>query len=161
MQLFEGTAYFATFQTGADPTNLCAFGQSRIWGVDYIQGESPTPNVRNDSVVYEDVLAGYFPAARQSDAAGGFQHYVGPYQDRLILGVGITQRPTCVVGDEVPDPYLGTRFRVSEVGGGQFELIAQASGGSASEGAIDTITQTLPSPASFSTIVAYAGQVDY
>ncbi|MFK7988808.1 MAG: pilus assembly protein [Sandaracinaceae bacterium] len=156
LEFFEGTIYFATFESSSDPTDLCALGQSRIWGVSYLE------NGGLPEAPYNDVLGGYFPTPQWSDGLGGFDHFDGPYSDSLILGVSITQRPTCVTGDDVDDPYIGSRYRVDSVGGGQFQLTAQVSGGSsASEGAIQTITQTLPTPDSFTTMRGFAGQVDY
>ncbi|MCZ7681218.1 MAG: hypothetical protein M5U28_21480 [Sandaracinaceae bacterium] len=42
LELFQSTVYFASFESGSDPTNLCELGQSRIWAIDYLnEGASP------------------------------------------------------------------------------------------------------------------------
>ena len=82
----------------------------------------------------------------------------------MVLGVGVTQRPTCVTGSDVTDQYIGTRFRVNNTGGGGFVLRAQLSGRNArdaDDGAIRTFQQSLPAPQSFTTVSGFAGQVDY
>ena len=84
----------------------------------------------------------------------------------IIMGVGVTQRPTCFNGLTETDAYSGgTRYRHSAVGGGEFQLVAQVSGGSsastgASLGTVSTITRTLTPPASMTSIQSWSGTVD-
>ncbi|HBQ20157.1 MAG TPA: hypothetical protein DEF51_56545, partial [Myxococcales bacterium] len=103
------------------------------------------------------------PRFESTPGTGVFdEHFRGPFEDRLVLGVGVTQRPTCVQGAEEFDPYIGTRYRVNNVGGGTFQLTAQVSGGPASpgEGAISTVTEQLRAPQSFTVVSGFAGQVE-
>jgi type IV pilus assembly protein PilY1 len=158
LELFEGSLYFATFESASDPSNLCQMGQSRIWGVDYRQrgGSAPTG--------YNNVI-GRFPLPRFETTAGTGvfdRHFTGPYLNQIVLGVGVTQRPTCTEGAEEPDPYIGTRFRVTNVGGGTFQLSAQVSGAArtGTGGAVSTISMQLPAPESFTTMTGFAGRVD-
>jgi len=160
VELFESNVYFASFESGSDPTNACELGQSRLWGVHYLDSGSSVPTG------YADVVGGGFPepAFESTPGTGVFDaHFQGPFGNELILGVGITQRPTCLSGGEEFDPYIGNRYRVGDVAPGQFVLTAQLSGGPAdpSAGAIRTIEQTLPTPQSFTTTSAFAGNVDY
>jgi len=160
LELFESNVYFASFESGADPGNACELGASRLWGVHYIDNGATPPTG------YSDVAGGAFPepAFESSPGSGVFDsHFQGPFSNELILGVGITQRPTCLSGGDEFDPYIGNRYRVGDVAPGQFVLTAQLSGGPAdpSAGAIRTIEQTLPTPQSFTTTSAFAGNVDY
>ena len=158
LEMFEGVAYFASFESLSDPSNACALGQSRLWALDYLQGDSTVP------AGYASTVS--FPQPRFESIAGtgNFdRHFQGPYSEDLILGVGITQRPTCVRGAEEVDPYLGRRYRVFETGGGTFQLVAQVSGGNhaTSDRSVATVTQALPTPESFTSVHAWAGRVDY
>ena len=159
IELFEGNAYFATFESAADPLDYCALGQGRIWGVDYAAGGGTVPSG------YSDPLGGYFPvgAFEEPPGSGTLVPFQGPYGDRLVLGVGITQRPTCVTGSTVPDAFLGSRYQATSVGGGTFQLTAQLSGGDSSStaGAIETRTRQLESPVSYTRVQSFAGAVDY
>ncbi len=159
LELFESNVYFATFESGTDPANACEIGRSRIWGVDYFNAGGRPPAGYTDP-------ASAFPLPHLESVAGTGvydTHFTGPYDNQLVLGVGVTQRPTCVEGADQFDPYIGTRYRVTNVGGGTFELRAQISGGTrgTSAGSVATMSVQLPSPQSFTTVNAFAGRVDY
>lgn len=158
IELFEGAVYFASFESASDPTNMCALGQSRIWALDYLRGgASPVAGYTDPAGAFPE------PHFESTPGTGVFdQHFRGPYSDQLVLGVGITQRPTCLSGAEEPDPYIGTRYRVGDVGGGTFVLRAQVSGGTPdpAAGAIGTVEEQLPAPQSYTTIHGFSGQVD-
>ncbi len=158
LELFEGTLYFATFESAADPTDLCQMGQSRIWAVSYLQNGGAPPTG------YTDVITRFpLPRFEATPGTGVFdQYFMGPYGNQIVLGVGVTQRPTCTQGAFEADPYIDSRFRVTEVGGGGFELSAQVSGAARAEdsGAVTTITMPLPAPESFTTMTGFAGRVD-
>lgn len=159
LELFESNVYFATFESNADPSNACSLGQSRIWAVDYLNagGRPPTG--------YSDPASAFpLPHFESTPGSGTYDiHFTGPYENQLVLGVGVTQRPTCVEGTDEFDPYIGNRFRVTNIGGGNFELSAQISGGTRgpTSGAVTTMTVQLPSPQSFTTVTGFAGRVDY
>ncbi|MEZ4339382.1 MAG: PilC/PilY family type IV pilus protein [Sandaracinaceae bacterium] len=161
LEIFEGNVYFATFETNVSGTDACELGRSRIWAVDYLQNGATPP------AGYSDVLGGRFPEGRfeRTPGSGTYDmHFQPELVNELVLGVGITQRPTCVAGADEFDPYIGSRYRVGDVGGGSFVLTAQVSGGSAdpaTTGSIRTIEQTLPTPQSFTTVQSFSGQVDY
>jgi type IV pilus assembly protein PilY1 len=156
IELFESTLYFATYEGGAS-SDACALGRGRLWGLDYRQRGGTAP------VGYTDV-SGRFPLARfQSSVGSGVYdaHFMGPYDNQLILGVGVTQRPTCTLGSNEIDPFIGTRYRVTNVGGGTFTLTAQLSGVTSTSGmSVPTISVALPAPQSFTTLTGIAGRVD-
>lgn len=161
LEIFEGNVYFATFESNVSVTDACELGRSRIWAVDYLQPGATPPTG------YSDPLGGRFPEGRFElvPGSGVFdQHFQAPLVNEIVLGVGVTQRPTCLSGAEEFDPYIGSRYRVGDVGGGSFVLTAQISGGTAdpaTTGAIRTVEQTLPTPQSFTTVQSFAGSVDY
>jgi type IV pilus assembly protein PilY1 len=157
LELYDGRVYFGTFISSVTAADACQYGSSRLWGVDYrATGTLP---------------AGYpLPGSSRSpafgweaSAAAGTRTFSQHYQDlaanQIVMGVGVTQRPTCAVGATLPDPYIGPRYDVTNFGGGTFELVAQVSTGSTvttgSEG-IDTIRVSLPAPVSFTRTSAQA-----
>ncbi len=148
LALYDSRVYFGTFISGATAANACEVGSSRLWGVHFQErGLAPSG--------YPTPGSGRSPAfGWESAAAAGTgvfsQHYMDLGRNQIIQGVGLTQRPTCAIGSTISDPYVGPRYDVSQVGGGQFELVAQvssdadAAGGGAPE--VATIRRTLPSP---------------
>lgn len=159
IELFGGRAYFATFESTSNPLDPCALGQSRIWAVDYLnRGASPPSG-------YSDVINRFPNAGFETFPGSGVfnRHFQGPFIDQITLGVGVTQRPTCIDGVSETDPYIGNRYRVTNVGGGTFELTAQVSGAGArpGDGRIATISVQLPAPATFTNMTSFAGRVDY
>ena len=154
LQLFNGKVYFATFSSQSDPTNACIIGASRLWGVEYL---------KNTTVVGQTTP---YPAGGFEIPAGSgtFVPRRPDISNAIIMGVGITQRPTCFSGVTETDAYsAGTRYRHVAVGGGDFELVAQVSAGGgagASLGTVTTITQTLTPPASLTSIQSWTGSVD-
>ena len=88
------------------------------------------------------------------------QHYMDLGRNQIVMGVGVTQRPTCVVGSTISDPYVGPRYDVDQIGGGQFELVAQVSSDSETAGGalpdVQTVRRTLPAPISYTRTVGTA-----
>lgn len=154
MQLFDGKLYFATFTSSTSPTNACDYGASRLWGVEYIKSTS----VSTQTTPY--------PAAgiESPIGSGTFVARLSDISNAIIMGVGVTQRPTCFSGLSETDAYSGgTRYRHSAVGGGEFQLVAQVSGGggtAAALGSVSSITRTLTPPASMTSIQSWSGAID-
>jgi type IV pilus assembly protein PilY1 len=152
LQLFDGKLYFATFSSQNDPTNACEIGASRLWGVEYLKSTTvvsqPTP----------------YPAGgiEYPAASGVYVQKLSDVSNAIIMGVGITQRPTCFSGVTETDAYSGgTRYRHAAVGGGEFQLVAQVSGGTgAVASAVTTITRTLTPPAALTSIQSWTGSID-
>ncbi len=150
LELFSGKVYFGSFKSASDPSNLCNFGISRLWGVSYLDNVSgtldPVPGI--ESVAGSGVF----------DAT-----YIGPYTNQIVTGVSIVQRPTCYAGREEVDPYTGRRYVVEQTSGGSFSLVGQVSGTqpSTTGPAVSTITRALPMPDRYTHIQAWAGEVEY
>lgn len=163
IELFDGHAYFGTFASGVDNLDACRFGESRLWGVHYLldasSGSTPTVVPRSYSSP-----SGRFPVYGMTSAATVTTpdvHFVDAGTNQIVMGVGVTQRPTCVVGTPTFDPYLGAqRFNVDRTGGGGFELVAQVSGGGGTQSTVSTITRTLPPPSSSTRAWAAAGDLE-
>ena len=164
LELFDSRVYFGTFYSAVTPGDSCSFGSSKLWGVHFtdVGGDPPASYSRGPS--------GRFPAYGWESAAGVgsgtfSSHFMELGANQIVMGVGITQRPTCVVGSTTTDPYLGSRYQAQQVGGGSFELVAQVSStsrvtsGAAPE--VATVTRTLPAPISATRISAQASQVEY
>jgi hypothetical protein len=107
-----------------------------------------------------------YPAAgiESPIGSGTFVTRLSDISNAIIMGVGVTQRPTCFSGLSETDAYSGgTRYRHSAVGGGEFQLVAQVSGGGGTAAALGTvfsITRTLTPPASMTSIQSWSGAID-
>lgn len=164
ISLFQSNAYFGSFMSNP---GSCDYGTSQVWGVHY-------RNAGSAVIVppaYTGSPAGRFPAAglESTPGIGSLDsHYLEVGENQIVMGVAVTQRPTCVQGDAIPDPYLGGRWQVDRSGGGQFELVAQVSGrptGAAAPGVspprVSTITRTLPAPAAYTRFRGVAATADF
>jgi type IV pilus assembly protein PilY1 len=148
LELFDGRVYFGSFKSITSTTDSCEFGESRLWGVDYVADDGaggPADGI--ESVTGSGVI----------DAT-----YVGPYTNQIIMGVAVTQQPTCFIGEEVIDTYIGSRFRVTDQGGGGFQLVAQVGGdGALASGAsLAEITRNLPAPTPHTDLLGIAGAIE-
>ena len=150
LELFDGKVYFATFQSTADPADYCAYGRSELWGVQYLCDSATTPCAPP-------------PGLESTPGSGTLDTtHLGPFDNEIIMGVAVTQRPNCFEGVPEADPYFGgSRFRVTNSGGGGFELVANVGGGSGSAGStLGRIVRELPAPVSFTRVQSWAGTVD-
>ncbi len=148
LALFNGRVYFGSFKSITSTTDACQFGESRLWGVDYVANDgSGGPADGIESVAGSGVI----------DAT-----YVGPYTNEIIMGVAVTQQPNCFLGISEIDTYVGNRFRVTQQGGGGFQLVAQVGGdGALSTGAsLAQITRSLPAPTPYTEILGMAGAIE-
>ena len=152
LELFNGKVYFATFRSTSDLLNACNYGESRIWGVEYIQSEDGT-----------QLPAGGLEIPADS---GTFVRHTDPLANQIVLGVAVTQRPTCSQLNEVSetDPYVGTRrfMRVQDSNVGDYQLVAQISGGGSASlgGSIAEFSRSLPAPIAFTQVQGWAGTID-
>jgi type IV pilus assembly protein PilY1 len=157
LALFDGKVFFGSFLSANDPTNACALGSSRLWGVEYLRSEEDNDTYPRPALEVPDP---------NNAGETTLTHYRGPFENQIVMGVSVTQRRQCLDLQEVSetDPFLGTRTfkQVNDSGGGQFELVAQVSGGGTSSGggSVSEIKQKLPAPDSFTQIQGFAGSVD-
>lgn len=143
LTLFDGKVFFGTFLAAADPLDACNFGQSDVWGVQYLEAETDGTQLPVGAI-------------EEPEGTGLFVRNIGPLDNQIVMGVAVTQRPRCLTLSDatVTDPYLGSRThqRVSDQGGGEFQLVAQVSGGgtAAAGGSVSQFTRRLPPPLAFS-----------
>jgi type IV pilus assembly protein PilY1 len=155
LELFESKVYFSTFENGITETNACEFGNSRVWAVEYYNSGGTAPRGYIETIRYP------LPAFESDIGSGLYDTYFqGPFENQLIPAISLTQRPTCISGGNITDPYIGTRYRVANVNGGSFNLIAQSSNGIATESIVPTINVQLASPQSFVSTIGFASRVD-
>ena len=148
LELFDSRVYFGSFVSISAATDACAFGESKIWGVDYIN---------------DDGGGGPGDGLESTAGSGLFDTTnVGPFTNQLIMGVAVSQQPNCFTGDVIIDAYLGSRYRVSGQGGGAFDLVAQVGGDvtAGTGGSLADISRSLPSPTSHTDVLGYTGGVD-
>jgi len=155
MELFDSQVYFSTFASVPPSRDMCNWGGGRLWGVGYL-ATGPAPTGYASSSIP-------FPSPGMTAASGAQVHWQDTDPNKIAVGVSIRQTPTCVSGITETDPYsAGVRFRVGAVGGGEFRLVAQASGSNSSRAAptsIEVISRDLPPPSSLTNVLAW-GQVD-
>ena len=160
MELFASNVYFSTFSSTDNPVNRCEWGGSKVWGVSYIEsGATPAG--------YFSELGAPFPKSglESSSAPGVFdQYFTDTSSNTLAVGVTIGTAPTCIVGTVTSDPYTGgSRYNVTEAGGGEFRIVTQLSGSTASipgSSEISTFSIELPMPTSFTQVLSSISQVD-
>lgn len=156
LELFAGKVYFGSFQASNDSTNACDYGSSKIWGVEYLQGETIAAQPSRMP------LGGL----ENADLPGSFVRHLDPLVNQIVMGVRVTQRPTCSTLQEVSetDPYFGSRRyqQVTSANRGEFFLVAQISGGgtAAAGGSVAEFSRQLPPPLSFTRVQGWAGSVD-
>jgi type IV pilus assembly protein PilY1 len=154
LELFDGKLFFGTFTTTEDPLDACELGESRIWGVEFLDTMESDDSFPEPALEIPDPL---------DPGQTTLVHNTDPFVNEIVMGVAVTQRPRCIDQTEVSetDPYVGTRTfsRVDGAGGGTFELVAQTSGGSSASGSVGEVNQTLPAPASFTRAESFAGSV--
>ncbi|QQR91116.1 MAG: hypothetical protein IPJ88_05115 [Myxococcales bacterium] len=152
LDLFDGRVYFGSFKSISGSSDACDFGESRVWGVHYKDADPtgtedmPLPMPEIEYPADSGTMVRHFPAI----------------SNVLVMGVGVTQRPTCYDESEETDPYIGTRTVVNDSGGGQFQLVALA-GGDAEKStgqAIGSITRTLNSPTSTTRILSKVSSIE-
>lgn len=157
VDLFQGTVYFGSFHSTSNTINACEVGYSRIYGIDYVEDDG----ARNPQAALESIAgSGVFDRA-----------FLGPAElpelsNQIIMGVAVTQRPTCIDGTSVSetDPYVGTRqtYRVNSSSAPTFQLVAQLSGGDGGTdgGSVGEFIRDLPPPLAYTDISGYAGSID-
>jgi hypothetical protein len=153
MELYNGVVYFGSFQSIVDPLNACSLGASRVWGLKYIESQAasgqPTPTGK--------------AAMETSPGSGSFAQYIlppTPLDSVPVMGVGVTQQPTCFQGATSTDPYFGgSRYQVTSTGGGQFTLVAQFSGVQAAT-SVSVMTRQLPAPTAYTSISSWTSTTD-
>lgn len=155
MELFDSQVYFSTFASVPPSRDMCSWGAGRLWGVGYLETGAIPPGYTAAGIP--------FPSPGMVAASGAEVHWQDTEVNKIAVGVSIRQTPTCVSGITEVDPYsAGVRYRIGSVGGGEFRLVAQASGSSSSRTAstsVEVISRNLPSPGSFTNVLAQ-GQVD-
>lgn len=160
MVLYSNYVYFGTFWSNPDPTNACSYGTSRIWGVHYLNagGTAPLP--------YTSGVPGGFPQPGLVGVSGAIDTYFSVYSG-IVFGVGVTQRPNCSTGAGITDQYLGSRYQISNLHQGTFQLVAQVSGTApssspATASSVQTVTvASLPPPLAQSRALSYQPAADF
>jgi type IV pilus assembly protein PilY1 len=162
MVLFDSKVYFNTFLSTDSTTDLCAYGGSRMWGVHYLETSTSTPPVGYTSTTG---VAFPKPMLEETPGSGVFnQFYSDMAPNTIAVGVNVATAPTCLAGETTTDPYLGTRYLVTESSPATFRLVSQVSGaGSTVPGrtSVGTVSIGLPPLESYTRILSYAANADY
>jgi len=160
MVLYSNYVYFGTFWSNPDPTNACSYGSSRIWGVHYLTNTGTPP------LPYTSGVPGRFPTPGLIGVSGAVDTFFTSYTG-IVFGVGVTQRPDCSTGATITDTYLGSRYQVSNLQPGTFQLVAQVSGTGASSSpanasSVQTVTvASLPPPLAQTRPLSHQSAADF
>jgi type IV pilus assembly protein PilY1 len=188
LSLFDGRVYFATFTGLAKTDDACAMGESRIWGVHYVESIDPNQADAEDldpqsrcidiqpttmgstSSPSQNLMAGVrwpkgvLGGITGADTAG---RCLGTYENQIILGTQVAQRSTCfdLVTADHQDPYIGpySHVRSTAPAGGGFQLVAVTSGGTSpiSGSSLGELTQTIQTPIQYTRAAGtYAGRAE-
>ncbi len=143
--VFDKVAYFSTFIPYSDDEDYCIIGEGRIWGVHYNMAD---PNLDGTAlagwtVSTQPAVSDDFAQLDQDGVEGGDKDLYMSYDNTLISGLTIIQRPSCLEIDMASGVDFG--MGQQEV----YELVAQVSGpGGTHQGnqQTPTITMRIPSP---------------
>lgn len=126
MALFGGALYFATYSppTGS---NVCADGVASVWAVDYVQ--RATVSVTGTPASMSPVI-GTWPKPKFPTPSGAPIYGADDTDGRsIIMGVSVSQTPTCDISPTINDPYLGTHTAVGAAGAGTYHVSWQTGAG--------------------------------
>jgi type IV pilus assembly protein PilY1 len=135
MALFSSVLYFTTYNPGSLDSGACSPGDSYLWGVHYLQSGT------TGGTVTDTPTDGPMPqfSDPESEATASMDDYVRVIPiapGGIAFGVGVMQKPSCMVTDSGDDPFLGlsNHQTIQSVNPGAFQLIVQVG---ANEGAGD------------------------
>lgn len=160
LELFSGQVFFGVFQPASNPANLCLFGYSRLFGVDYVKTSDPLNTSSTDP-------AGILPPL--GDPSEPKRVFYGPsdlpeLENTILTGLRVAARPNCAQGLDVDTnvyPVSQQGHRVAQVGASQYQLVGQLAGAAGrAGGAIGEMRVDLPPPSGMTHAQAFAGSVD-
>ena len=147
--------------------DACQVGFSRLWGVEFINNQNG-PCDRTTTAG----CGSYLPNAGLETAPGVFvmnqdSTTLSDLDNRLIMGVAVARRPTCVDASEPSetDPYLGSRqsYQINNASAPVYELTALLGGRDAAGvggSSIQEFTQVIQPPVTYTDSRAYLPVVD-
>jgi type IV pilus assembly protein PilY1 len=162
MTVFNGTHYFATYDAGGNPGNVCTSGVARIWGLDYItpastdspvdlsKGGKPELTVPGKTTPPQNVLETDIDATLPGNA--------------VIPGVSIKATPACAtLNGAATDQYVPgqTHQSSSNFAAGSYSLFASVGNkSSATTGGTSTLNVPLPTPSSPTVLDSWAAVLE-
>jgi len=149
MELFDGKVFFTTFRSANDPLNACDFGESYLWGVEYVNAEGGS------------LLP--VPGLESTPGSGVFDlRKLTGFDNQIVMGVAVTQRPTCF-DDTITNysSYFGSSMPMV-TGGGQFEMVANVSGNATPTGGgeVGRISREMPPPLAYTAVQSWTGAME-
>ena len=166
MTLFSGVLYFSTYQPVlSGSTDVCDTGVSCVYGLDYIEPDTPnTPESGGRQALPDALTAGI--ASSQKCLAGSSDPDNPLAEGSIVFGVAVTQLPSCVEqppSDSVDRYYgTGTHKRVTRITPATFQLLMQtgSAGASVAGGQTKVVSVNLPSPDTSPRIDSWAAILD-
>jgi hypothetical protein len=167
MGLFNGTLFLGTF-IAITGSNACDMGKGRIHAVDYVLHDPAVPN--GTSRTYAPLRV---PAAQLAGDSGGTSlinvSATNAVNNFMIMGLGVTQRPTCSTVDTTDFGVFGQSLpTVTQLAQPSIYLVAQASGDKSINSlakkyqgsSLNSVELKLKKNATMSRVVSWATSVD-
>ena len=145
MTLFNTSLFFSTFIPEPNSSaSVCATGDSRVWGMHYIEPES-------NQVPPDLTLGGKAALPENADPLANLVQYLDNTSafiddNATIFGIGVTQVPTCAEETRVADDWVGGGAMVTQFSGvspGKFQLVFQTGGEGATAAGGQARVQTI------------------
>jgi type IV pilus assembly protein PilY1 len=153
LELFGGQVFFGSFQaSGGSAIDACAFGASRIFGVDFLDD----PASAGDLVpLLTDGLGNATAVLDSTD--------IPELQNALLVGLQVAQQPICTTTESVTvtDPFSGASATLAmpyATSGREFKLMAHLSGSTALSGglSIAILEEGITAPEGFTVVSGMA-----
>jgi hypothetical protein len=166
MTLFSGVLYFSTYQpVQSGSTDVCDTGVSCVYGLDYIEPDTPDdPESGGRQALPDELTAGLASTEKCLDGSNDPDNPLA--EGSIVFGVAVTQLPSCV--EEPPtdsvDRYYGTGIhkRVTRITPAKFQLLMQTgtAGTTVAGGQTKVVAVDLPSPNTSPRIDSWAAILD-
>jgi type IV pilus assembly protein PilY1 len=160
MTVFNGTLYFATYDAGANTTNVCKSGLGKIWGLDFIvpQSTSSPPDYS---------MGGKIELQTSPPSTTPPQNILETQIDptlagAVIPGVSIKSTPACASLNSGSDQYVpgASHTTPTNFTPGSFSLFAQAGAKGTGTSATSQINLALPTPTSPTVLDSWAAVLE-
>jgi hypothetical protein len=169
MALFDGQLFFATFIAINPGGDACDLGRGRIFGVHYLNrdttGIDTAPFDNGGAFIYGPQ---HLTSVAETVEGEGVINVTADnaIENLMIIGLGVSQRPTCSVVDPSPEDVYGATINpITAIEDPAVYLVAQASG-TASEATqraasqLGSLELRLNRPVSVSRVTSWATSVD-
>jgi type IV pilus assembly protein PilY1 len=160
MTVFNGTLYFATYDAGANTSDVCHAGMGKIWGLDFVVPQSTTKPA-------DYSMGGKIELQTNPPSSSPPQYILETQIDpslagAVIPGVSIKATPACASLTSGNDQYVpgASHTTPTNFTPGTFSLFAQAGTKGTGGSATQQINVALPPPTSPTVLDSWAAVLE-